>query len=147
VYNEITDIAKTANEIFSPVIFAVLVECLTHVFYQSLNLFFAESRSRWYLAYIVSYAIFNYARFVVICASVSSVTNMALDAKYEIQELSDSAFNGKLEQNVAKLNQHYPAFALLDSNIIDKSFVLSASGILLTYGVMIATFSESSKNS
>lgn len=138
-YNTLVDVTKSFNEILHPLILAMLMECLGHVFYQSFNLFYIHSDSLSLLVYKVLYATFHYLRFLVVCVSASSATNAAYDAKYRIR--------GFLAiKNVQELNEHCPAFTVLDSIVVDKSLVLTASGILLTYGVMVATLSESSKN-
>lgn len=142
-YNELVDVAKSVNETFHPAILATLVECLIQVFNQSFNLYFMRSVSLVHSAYKFLQAIYCYIRFMLICASASSATGAALNAKYRIHKFSGA----KWVRAVPKLSKYYPAFTLLDSIIIDRSLVLTASGILLTYGVMIATFSESSKNS
>lgn len=137
VYNESVDACKEANDIFSAIVLLVFVNFLSSVFYHSFNIFFNDADISRYLTMI-----FGYLVFAIMCYVASTVSASAFNAKYAIEK--SEMFNGKKSFTEA-INTSFVGLKILDSVIIDKSFILSATGVLVTYGVMIATFNVTSQ--
>ena len=135
-YNESIDICKEVNDVFSAIVLLAFVNLLSSVFYHSFNIFFEDADISRYLTMVFSYLVF-----ATMCYSASAVSTSAFNAKYTIEK-SEMLMEGKSAQ---VLNTNFVGFTILDSVIIDKSFILSSTGVLVTYGVMIATFNVTSQ--
>lgn len=136
LYTEAVDISKETNNIFSPVVLWTFVNLLSSVFYHAFNIFINDADLSRYLTLI-----FGYVVFVTMCYVASTVTSTATDVKYILEKsVPERMFQDK--QKFAQIfNIHFVGFTILDSIIIDRSFIVSSTGVLVTYGVMIATFS------
>lgn len=78
------------------------------------------------------------------CLFSSSVTNAAVGL--EDVMLSQSVGRNREIQFLLKVKGRFLGFTLLDSLVIDKSLILSATGSLLTYCLMVATFNANSRS-
>lgn len=143
-YNEMLDITKEANDSFSLMLFLGIVMTLSSIFYHAYNYVFNEADMDHIKIFRVLVLFYEGFCLFLICFSASSVTNHASDAQYEIEKAANEYFFEKEVYPKVKLNSHYFGFTILDSITIDRSLLFSATGVLLTYGVMIATFSMSS---
>lgn len=76
------------------------------------------------------------------CLFSSSVTNAAVGL--EDMMLSQSIGQNRELQFLLKVKGRFVGFTLLDSLVINKNLILSATGSLLTYGLMVATFNANS---
>lgn len=135
IYTEAVDICKETNDIFSPVVLLTFVNLLSSVFYHAFNIFINDADLSRYLTMI-----FGYVVFVTMCYVASTVTATAIDAKYMLQKSVPERMFQEKQKFAQIFNINFVGFTILDSVIIDRSFILSSTGVLVTYGVMIATF-------
>jgi hypothetical protein len=142
IYNETVDITKNVNEIFHAMIFVTVVETLIRVFKEAYSIIFMGTGILWTRSIRVT---FDYSRILVICFSASMVTNAALEAKYEIRKMM-TRLPFESRETFTMLYDFFPGLTILDSIVIDRSFVLTVSGILVTYGILIATFNNGSNS-
>lgn len=143
VYNETLDAMKTINDAFTDILFITSVDLLGVVFVQTYNIFFHWNS--YYDTFKGSLlAILPFLSFMLMCLSASTVHNADKNVRYVVCKQISEEFYTAENDILATLSPHSQEFHLLDSIVIDKSLLLSAVGVLLTYGVMIATFSVSS---
>lgn len=135
IYTEAVDICKEANDTFSPVVLLTFVNLLSSVFYHSFNIFINDADLSRYLTLI-----FGYVVFVTMCYVASKVTATAINTKYILQKSVPERIFQEKQKFAQIFNINFVGFTILDSVIIDRSFIVSSTGVLLTYGVMIATF-------
>lgn len=143
LFNETLDITKKTNSVFSNVIFIVFLFSLGAVFYQMLDILFNRHGVIYIYAYRFVVTIWYFLPFLMVCLASSSVTEAAANFKYAIEKERKAEL--KELRTSSPINQHFFGFTVLDSIIIDKSLILSAGGILLSYGILIATFSFHTK--
>lgn len=143
-YNEMLDITKEANDSFSLMLLLGIVMTLSSIFYHAYNYVFNETDTEHIKVFRILVLFYQGFCLFLICFSASSVSNHASDAQYEIEKAANEYSFEKEGYHKVKLNSHYFGFTILDSITIDRSLIFSAIGVLLTYGVMIATFNMSS---
>lgn len=143
LFNETLDITKKTNGVFSNVIFVAFVFSLGAVFYQMLDLLFNRHGVAYIYAYRFIATMWYFLPFLIVCLSSSSITEAAENFKYSIEKERKAEL--KSLRASCTINQHFFGFTVLDSIIIDKSLILSAGGILLSYGMLIATFNFHTK--
>lgn len=146
ICTEISNLTNDINESLHDILLLVIVINLGRVFYHLHAILVLKSSVRHVLIFRILNVILNFIRFVVICKSASSVSKAGL-------ELRRSIYNLKIKNDdkweffclVTKVNEHFVEFKLLDSLILDQNLILAAIGSLVTYGIIIATFDENSK--
>lgn len=143
-YNEMLDITKEANDNFSLMLLLGIVMTLSSIFFHAYNYVFTETDTTHIKIFRILVLLYQGFCLFLICFSASSVSNHASDARYEIEKAENEYSFEKEGYHKVKLNSYYFGFTILDSITVDRSLIFSATGVLLTYGVMIATFSMSS---
>lgn len=143
-YNELLDITEETNKNFSLMLLLSIVMSVFSVFYHAYNYVFKETDPDHIKIFRILVLIYRSFCFLIICFSASSVSNHALEAKYEIEKAENEFSSEKECYHQPKFNSHNFEFTILDSIVIDRSLIFTVTGVLLTYGVMIATFSMSS---
>lgn len=142
MYDEFTETVAELNDLFQPVIFITFSSLLTWIFYDSYTLIFQNpSIDRNNLLHLVPIItiIIHFVRFVVICYYSSLVTKNACEVRDKIFSFSCYATSVML-----KNHNKFVGFTVLDSIVINKSLILASVGTLVTYGMLIATFSANS---
>ena len=148
-YNETADLISYINHNIHSVLLSTFTVLLGSVFYYAYLIIFAESElaSRQLHCYI--YLVTYFTMFALMCLFASAVTNAAADFEDAIlnqpiiRKNRDTDFRDV--QFLLKIKGRFVGFMLLDSLVINKGLILAATGSLLTYGLMIATFNINSK--
>lgn len=135
-YDEILNLIPVINKTFHvmlPTTFGVL---LGWVFYESYRLAFMEMNSARETAFRVLFLIASLFRFTAMCLHGSTVIKIA-------SEVKDIIFNlpSEVTTFILKIRSKFVGFTLFDSLVINKGLILTSLGNLVTYGIIIATFS------
>lgn len=141
-YDEISKLISHVNRKMQSFLLSIFTILLLNIFYSAYNVVFTECESVSSLIYYWITIISYYIMFVLMCLFSSSVTNAAVGL--EDMMLSQSIGQNRELQFLLKVKGRFVGFTLLDSLVINKNLILSATGSLLTYGLMVATFNANS---
>lgn len=137
IYDKTLKVATELNDIFQLLFYLTFTISLGSVFYGAFNIMGNKNIIN------LTYRLFSLSlyliTFLTICLSASSVLNSSKNTKRVFFNLGNTKIMKKYPTEVY---DEFLGFKILDSVIIDKSFILSSFGALLTYGVMIATFNQ-----
>lgn len=137
IYNEFLDIMRAVIDIFSDMLLCTSIASLSFTFFHAYYILFTGSLAFYETASRILRLTICVSTFVSMCIFASYAQNADVNVRLAI-EVKNQDFSKKLRSK-------FKGFRLLDSILIDKSLILSAVGVLLTYGVMTATFNASSK--
>lgn len=143
VYDEISQFISYVNGKMQFLLLATMFVLLGNIFYSAYVVVFIKSASAC-PSYPSSCIILYCTVFIMMCLFASSVTNAAVDLENMILARPIIHYGERGVQFLQKVKGNFIGFKLLDSLIIDKNLILSATGSLLTYGLMIATFNANS---
>lgn len=143
-YDEISKLISHVNGKMQSLLLSTMFVLLGNIFFCAYVVVFTK--------YALACALYNYACiilyctvFVMMCLFASSVTNAAVGLEDMILAQPIIQYGERGVRFLQKVKSGFIGFKLLDSLIIDKSLILSATGCLLTYGLMIATFNANSE--
>lgn len=138
-YCHITASVLEINKYLHPHVLTTLAYLLVRSFAQLYALMISTEKILWVHLFDT---IICLSYILIICFSASSVVNADAEIKLIIQMLS---VNQHSTPNTAvflqSMREAFVGFKILDSIVIDTSFIFTAVGSLLTYGVLLATFS------
>lgn len=139
LFNHTLAITKELNDFFQTIFITSFIITLGLVFQSAFNLIGCND-----ILYIILetlYLILPLLCFIIICLSSSSLSSSVKNTKNLLLKLRNLPRKDK-RKHVPKIMEDFDGFTIFDSITIDKSFILSSFGTLLTYGVMIATFNQ-----
>ena len=139
MFNEVLDVKKEVNEVFNNMILVTFINSFVAVFHHLLHFIFNTNATIWIHMYRLIAVIWYSLPFLTICLCSSCVIRSGNNFKYSLEKCRKEEL--MIIQSSAIFNQHSFTFTILDSIIIDKSLILSAGGALLSYGILMATFS------
>lgn len=139
-YAEISQLISYVNEKMQSLLLSTMFVLLGNIFFCAYVVVF----TKYALAYNYVCIILYCTMFIMMCLFASGVTNAAVDLADTILSQPIIQYGEKGVQFLQKVKTGFIGFKLLDSLIIDKNLILSATGSLLTYGLMIATFNANS---
>ena len=144
-YDEISEMISFVNKNMQSFLLLNTSVLLANTFYSAYNLVFVEYPSTTRYIYYCICLFSDYFMFVAMCMFASTVSNAAVDFEEMMLAYPACLYEKKDFLFLLKIRGRFNGFKLLDSLIIDKNLILSATGCLLTYGLMIATFSNYSE--
>lgn len=139
-YNKIADVAKKLNDILQFMLISTLAISLISLFHEAFNLTIEDRFV--YIIYRISKFLLSNFTFIGTCLSPSFVLTSSKNTRKVLQKLKNGQRRSKNRQYNLDIDDDYLGFVIFDSIAIDKSFILSSFGVLLTYGVMIGTFNQ-----
>lgn len=137
-YDEIAKFISWINDTFHNMLFVTLSILLTWVFWNSYIIIAVDQR-RVERSSRVMLLLYSFLEFCAICFFASSVTKAASDIGETICSLPLGVVHAENLPFLFKTVRKFSGFTLFDSIVIDKSMIISAVGLLLTYGVLIFT--------
>lgn len=143
IHDEISQLISYVNGNMQFLLLSTMFVLLGNIFYCAYAVMFTKnalSCPSYHYACITLYC----TVFIAMCLFASSVTNAAVDLENMILARPIIHYGDRGVQFLQKVKGGFIGFKLLDSLIIDKNLILSATGSLLTYGLMIATFNANS---
>lgn len=140
-YNKTVDVTKELNDTLQFMLFSTLAISLGSVFYEGFNLMTAENAFLYLFARIFR-LLLSFFTFVGTCLSASFVIIVGKNTRRVLQKLKNVQIKTEKKQYDLYVDDDFLGFVIFDSIVIDKNFILSSFGVLLTYGVMIATFNQ-----
>ena len=139
LYIKTNEIIRECNSQLQVIFFSTFLIVLGTIFYDALSIII------WNNAYNSIVRLLQVSLstlcFLCICLSASSVLNAGKNAKYFLLK-NRSSVAKELEHFKPIIESEVCGFTIFDSIVIDKSFILSSFGVLLTYGVIIMTFNQ-----
>lgn len=144
-YNDVLTFNSTFNKTFHNMLLVVFVILSGRLFYSTYNLVFKKSLMVSHIIFRLL-NIFNYfCRLILICTFASSLSKVASEFRNFVHDIPvKEKESWKYLRLIIKMNENFIGFKLLDSVTLDKSLIVVATGSLITYGIMIATFNVSS---
>lgn len=139
LFNYTLEITKELNDLFQTLFITTIIITLGLVFQSVFNLI--GCNDIWYILLETLYLVLPMSCFITMCLSSSSLSSSVKSTNNLLLKLRNVHRKDK-RKYVPKINEDFFGFTIFDSIIIDKSFILSSFGTLLTYGVMIATFNQ-----
>lgn len=139
-YNKIVDIITELNGILQFTLISTLAISLGSVFYEAFNLMTEER-----IVYLISRIfrlLISIFTLTGTCLSCSFVLIAGKNTRKVLQKLKTRQRKTINFQYNLDIDDDFLGFVIFDSIVIDKSFILSSFGVLLTYGVMIVTFNQ-----
>lgn len=143
-YKEITNGISWINDTFHNMLLTALSMNLIWTFYMSYLLLFTDKMSIQEILIQVFVLASSFAQFCAPCIFGSHVKTAMAKVHEEIYNLPFDCKQVCSLPLLLKASREPVGFKLLDSVTVDKSLIISATGNLLTYGILIATFKVSS---
>lgn len=140
IYNKTLEITTELNNIFQLLFYFTFTISLGSIFYSAFNIM-GDNR-----IFNITYRFFSLSlyliTFLTICLSASSLSNSSKNTKRILLKIGNTKWKKRMKMYVTEVYDEFVGFKILDSIIIDKNFIMSSFSVLLTYGVMIATFNQ-----
>lgn len=137
IYNKTLKVTTELNDIFQLLFYITFTISLGSIFYGAFNIMGNKNIIN------ITYRFFSLSlyliTFLTICLSSSSLLDSSKNTKRVFFNVGNTI---RMKKYITEVDDEFLGFKILDSVIIDKSFILSSFGALLTYGVMIATFNQ-----
>lgn len=140
-YKEITDMVKIINRSYHNMILVLLVSSWWWLLYGMYHIVFSEIQSNTEEVFRILDFFLSIMRFGSVCLFASSMKNSALNIKETVYDLPIKVTDWECLRFVLKLKDSDVGFKLINSIYIDTNLIFLSIGNLLTYGILIATFS------
>lgn len=140
-YDEISDIIANINQVFGSLLLISFTVFILWVFVEGYPLLFKEiilDEASYFRLYNIT---FSFTLFLTPCLFSASVAKIALKVKQDLCYLPFDVSSSNRIPFVLKLQKNVVRFTLLGNVAIGKTLILELVGALLTYGIMLATFS------
>ena len=139
LFNNVVQITKEFNDIFQILFLSTFAATLGSIFYSVFSMI--ENGSIGHLLFKIINLLLPFSSFMIICLSTSSLLTFGKSTRSVLQKLRNVSKRNR-KKYISRIDDYTVGFTIFDSITIDKSFILSSFGVVLTYGVMIATFNQ-----
>lgn len=138
---EISDLLADVNDILHPILLTGFLVTLSKVFNDIYSSVFTYKGNLLVITLIISAS--EFFNIVLMCKFGDTVIRAALLVDRSVRKLPVDWSNPNSLKSISKLNKTFEGFKLLNSITIDCRFIFSILSDLLTYGILIATFTVS----
>lgn len=144
-YKQIINLIYQCNSDFHTVLFTSVSFMLISLFGDMYWIFFKNTTIIFNVYHIIMIVI-ACMRFATLCILSSSVKEGVSGVKHEAQMLLTESEDCKQLNYIINISDQSIGFTFLTSISVDKCLILSTIGTFLTYGILIATFSNKTNN-
>lgn len=142
IYSEIIDLTSDINNNAHSILLIGFGMILAKVFSSTYNGAFI-AKGFLSVFYLVR-GVFMFCNIIFMATFGSLIINVYSQVQRSLEKLPVDLINPKNIRYALQINKTFAGFKLLNSITIDSSFLLSSVGCLVTYGILIATFSTNS---
>lgn len=143
LHNEITDCISCANKLIHMPLLLTFIYSLTTTFYTAFYIVFFNVKNSYEMMRRISSMIWIDLCLILVCHSASIVSKSSLIVRDMVHSLPVTGENDSTRLCLVLKNENFAGFTFLDTIVINNRLLLEAFGLMLTYGMMIATFDAS----
>lgn len=143
IYNNVADLVSEANDLFHTVLIVTFAMYFLHTFVQINSLLFEGLNAVNEIITLMP-LLANSVLFIMICKFSSVVSQAGSDVKGAAHSSPLYATNFNNIRFIMKANENFIGFSILDGIDLNRGFILTAFGTILSYGVMVATYTITS---
>lgn len=138
VYNEICDLIIYINDLFHTMLSLAFTLLLEWVYYDAYLLIFTSIVHKLGLLFLY---LTTFIRVVLMCWFSSSVAKISEEVKNLV-----FCIPGDVTPFIFNIQNRSSKFTILDAIVIDKNLIVTFVGSLVTYGILLATFTVKPTN-